>query len=215
METFRTTPADEAAITAAHRTLVLGRQDPLRRRYRRDPREAAIVDGARAGARPGDDPFHSDVDAGSGPGRPWRVGIHRAVGGFHDAPNPGDVLCAALAACLDTTLRILAARLAVPIVSLRVSVTGDVDVRGTLSVDRKVPVGMQRMHCRVDLRPAADVPSEALRRLVAAAEHACVVLQTLRYGVPVELDAECDADARPAGVPAGTGAAPARNEKGG
>lgn len=31
---------------------------------------------------------------------PLQFGIHRAIGGFHDYPNPGDLLNAALAACL-------------------------------------------------------------------------------------------------------------------
>lgn len=36
------------------------------------------------------------------------VGVHRAVGGLHDAPTPGDLLCAALAACQDSTFRMIA-----------------------------------------------------------------------------------------------------------
>jgi uncharacterized OsmC-like protein len=71
------------------------------------------------------------------------LGIHHAVGGYHDAPNPGDLLCAALASCLDSTLRIIAARLGVRLVALEVDVTADVDVRGTLMLDRAVPVGLR------------------------------------------------------------------------
>jgi uncharacterized OsmC-like protein len=116
------------------------------------------------------------------------VGIHRALGGDHDQPNPGDILCAALAGCFDTTFRILAARLGVPLEALAVEVRGEVDARGTLAVDRSVPVGFQRLTCRLRVRPGRGVPPEKLQRLMDATERACVVLQTLRHGVPVQLE---------------------------
>ena len=120
-------------------------------------------------------------------GAPWLVGIHRAVGGYHDLPNPGDILCAALAACFHSTLRIIADRLEIPIADLEVTTRAEVDVRGTLLVDRNVPVGFQQIKCQVRLQPAANVsPPEKVKMLQAAAEHSCVVLQTLRNGVPVQ-----------------------------
>jgi uncharacterized OsmC-like protein len=164
---------------------VLERQEPLRKRYRTAPGEAWIEDRARTEDGAAQDPFHGTLVAGEGQER-WRVGIHRAVGGFHDLPNPGDVLCGALAACYDTTLRMVAERLGIPIEDMAVQVTAEVDVRGTLAVDREVPVGFQRMTCHLRLRAGPGVPAEALVRLTAAAERACVVLQTLRHGVPVD-----------------------------
>jgi uncharacterized OsmC-like protein len=166
---------------------VLERQEPLRKRYRDAPREAWITDGARTLHDAAHDPFHAAVVAGEGDER-WPIGIHRAVGGFHDLPNPGDVLCAALAGCLDTTLRILAERMRVPLEDVGVQVTGEIDVRGTLAVDAAVPVGMQHMTCRLRVAPGAHVHPEAIARLAAAAERACVVLQTLRQGVRVDLE---------------------------
>jgi uncharacterized OsmC-like protein len=131
-------------------------------------------------------PFHSTVVAGDGQGGPWRAGIHRAVGGYHDLPNPGDMLCAALATCFHSTLRIIADRLEISIASLEVKTQAEVDVRGTLLVDRSVPVGFQNIRCQVRLAPGADVPPEKMKMLQAAVEHSCVVLQTLRNGVPVQ-----------------------------
>lgn len=168
------------------RERVLERQEPLRERYRAAPSEAWISDRARTEGGVEQDPFHGTVRAGEG-SEAWGVGIHRAVGGFHDRPNPGDVLCAALASCYDTTLRMIAERLRLPIEGLSVEVKGEVDVRGTLAVDRSVPVGFQRLTCRLRVRPGPGVSPEELARLAAAAERACVVLQTLRRGVPVQL----------------------------
>lgn len=70
--------------------------------------------------------------------------------------------------------------------SLEVSVRAEVDVRGTLLVDRNVPVGFQKIRCQVHLEPGANVPPEKMKMLQAAVEHSCVVLQTLRNGVAVE-----------------------------
>ena len=162
------------------------RQDPLRERYRTAPDEARIIDSAKTIMSGSDGPFHGEVVAGEGQGGSWRVGIHRAVGGYHDLPNPGDILCAALASCFHSTLRIIADRLEIPIVSLEVDTHAEVDVRGTLLVDRNVPVGFQKITCRVRLDPGANVPPEKVKMLQAAVEHSCVVLQTLRNGVPVQ-----------------------------
>ncbi|HKI83059.1 MAG TPA: OsmC family protein, partial [Candidatus Krumholzibacteria bacterium] len=128
-----------------NRDLVVGRQDPLRRRYKTVPGEAWIEDRAETVGGAALDPFHGLVIPGSAEEGAWEVGIHRAVGGFHDQPNPGDILCAALSSCMDTTLRMLASRLRVPIVELAVRVTGDVDVRGTLAVSQEIAVGFQQL----------------------------------------------------------------------
>lgn len=166
--------------------IVKQRQDPLRERYRTAPDEARITDSARTVMNGSEDPFHGTVVAGEEQAGPWRVGIHRAIGGYHDLPNPGDILCTALSSCLHSTLRIIADRLEIPIVGLEVSTRAELDARGTLLVDRNVPVGFQQIKCQVRLKPAANVPPEKVKMLQAAAEHSCVVLQTLRNGVPVQ-----------------------------
>lgn len=163
------------------------RQDPLRERYRTEPNGALITDRARAIKGTETDPFHGFFAPGSQDyGIVWPFGIHGAVGGFHDGPNPGDLLCAALATCLDSTLRILADRMGVRLTSLEVDVKGEIDVRGTLAVAREVPVRMQSMHCDVNLSTAEGTDPQLVKRLLAAAERSCVNLQTLRHGVPVE-----------------------------
>jgi uncharacterized OsmC-like protein len=174
-------------MTEQKTSSVRDRQDPLRERYENAPDEAAITDRARTTGGTDTDAFHGHVVPGSEDhGVTWDFGIHRAVGGHHDAPNPGDVLCAALGVCLDSTIRMIAERLGVTLTSLEVDVTADVDVRGTLLVDRSVPVGFQGMQCHVDIDAADGTDPKLMKKLLAAAEHSCVVLQTLRSGVPVE-----------------------------
>lgn len=167
-------------------SIVRLRQDQLCERYRSDANDARIKDRATAVHDRADDPFHGVVMPGEGHDATWRFGIHRAVGGDHDLPNPGDILCAALAACLDSTLRMIADRLGIRIDALEIAASAEADVRGTLIVDRAVPVGFQRMQCSIRLQTDGGTDPVKLQKLRAAAEHSCVVMQTLRAGVQVD-----------------------------
>jgi uncharacterized OsmC-like protein len=60
---------------------------------------------------------------------------------------------------------------------------GDLDVRGTLGVEREVRVGFRSIRLRFELD--TDAPSAQIDRLLALTERYCVVLQTLR--VPAEV----------------------------
>ena len=54
---------------------------------------------------------------------------------------------------------------------------GDLDWRGTLSVDRNVPVGFTDIRIRFELQ--TDATDEQLDKLIELTERYCVVLQTL------------------------------------
>lgn len=103
----------------------------------------------------------------------------------HDAPNPGDMLCGALAACMDSTIRMVADHLGVTLTSLEVKVAAEVDVRGFLAVDRKVLVGFQKMECLVNFKTAEGTDPKLENMLKAASEYSCVNMNTLRSGVPI------------------------------
>jgi len=161
-------------------------QAPLRAQYKSTPQAAQVVDHARTSGVDAADPFHSTVEPMPGCGATLPVGVHRAIGGKHDAPTPGDILCAALAACQDSSVRMVANILGVELESLAVEVTGDVDVRGTMAVDLQVPVGFQAMRCEVRLRAKDGTDPRLLEKLRVAAERSCVVQQTLRNPPRVE-----------------------------
>jgi uncharacterized OsmC-like protein len=168
-------------------TSVRDRQDPLRTEYRTSPEHALIEDRARARANTRADPFHGNVRFG-GPGRDGELtfGIHKAVGGDHDLPNPGDLLCGALASCLDSTIRMIAGRMSIELLDVDVDVRAQVDVRGTLMVDPDVPVGFQNIECSVGLRMHESVPAEKVTKLTQLAHRCCVVMQTLQSGVSIK-----------------------------
>jgi len=173
--------------------LVVSRQTELQRHYRETPKDALIIERARTSDGARHDPFHGHLEIGGGrpggvPELGWEFGIHAAVGGDHDLPNPGHVLLGALAACMDSTLRMLAERFGIGLEELEVTVDGHIDVRGALMVSNDAPVGFQDIRCHVALRTEEGVPAEAVKRLVAAAERSYIVLQTLRNGVSVTTD---------------------------
>jgi len=162
-------------------------QAPLRTKYRTAPEAALVVDRAQTSGQNASDPYHSVVEPMPGCGETLRVGVHRALGGLHDAPTPGDILCSALAACQDSSVRMVANLLGVELEFVEVTVTGDVDVRGTMMVDRTVPVGFQAMRGNVRFRVKDGTDPRLIDQLKAAAEQSCVVLQTLRVPPRVEM----------------------------
>ncbi len=170
-------------------SLVRDRQAPLRALYKERPREAVTSKSARTSATriSASDPFHGEVEIGRGYGTSLRFGLDRSVGGLHDAPNPGDILCAALAACQDGTIRMIANLVGVDLEELEVEVTGELDVRGALGADPNVRVGFEALGCRVRLRAAPGTKPVAVERLLAAAERFCVNVDTLRSGVAIDL----------------------------
>jgi uncharacterized OsmC-like protein len=166
-------------------SLVAQRQAPLRKTYVKDPERAVTLKWAASAKTPETDALHSLVHIGKGYGISQRTGIDHAIGGDHDLPNPGDFICAALAACEDGTVRMVADLLGIPILDLKVEVTGDVDVRGCLAVDRGAKVGFRTMTCQVHLRVPADIDPGRIALLRKQSEQSCVNLDTLRSGVPV------------------------------
>jgi uncharacterized OsmC-like protein len=161
-------------------------QAPLRAQYKISPETARVIDRAITKGADASDPFHSIVEPMPGAGVPLPVGVHRAFGGLHDAPTSGDILCAALAACQDSAVRMVANFLGIELELLEVEVTAEVDVRGSMAVDRQVPVGFQSMRCNVRLHAKHGTKPEHLKTLRVAAEQSCIVLQTLRTPPPVE-----------------------------
>lgn len=156
-------------------------QKPLKAAYRESPQQARVTDHARTCGGSPADPFHTRVEPMDGSGVVVPIGTHAAVGGPHDAPTPGDMLCAALAACQDSAVRMVANLLGVELTHLEVRVSAVADVRGTMAVDPAVPVGFQSIHCEVNWAAAAGTPPELLHKLQVAAERCCVVQQTLKH----------------------------------
>lgn len=168
------------------------RQRPLQASYKTDPAGAWITDRAttRSNRISPAQPLYGEVTMEGGCPTDLAFGVHTAVGGESDYPVPGELLCAAVASCFDSTIRIIANRLHVELLSLQVTVEAHVDVRGTLLVDRTVPVGFQKIDTVVRIDVASAVEPRKIDVLLKAAEHSCVVIQTLRNGTDISVRRE-------------------------
>ena len=109
----------------------------------------------------------------------------KGFAGTNAGPKPSEVLLAALAACQETTWRLYADALGIPLGCIRVELDGVQDLRGFLAVDQETRAGFQRIAGTVIVdSPAAD---EEINRLKRAVDLHCPVLDDLRTPVPVEL----------------------------
>ena len=110
-------------------------QEPLKQRYREDPGAALVTLEA-------DGSLDAGVACSVNTGRALvRAGLHPATGGDGSLACSGDMLLQALVACAGVTMQAVATSLGMA-VSGSVHAEGDLDFRGTLSVDRDTPVGL-------------------------------------------------------------------------
>ena len=148
-------------------------QKPLKDDYRADPDRARITLSARGGE--GDTPIACSVHIGRAV---YEAEAHAGVGGPGAGACSGDLLLGALAACTQITCQMVASAMGIAVEGIDVAVEGDLDLRGTLGVDRDAPVGFEAIRVRVDVAAPTASAEElaALRKLV---ERYCVVMQTL------------------------------------
>ena len=147
-------------------------QAPLKEQYKTQP-EAALVT-LRARGRLGEG-VTCRVETGRAL---MEAGLHPATGGSGLSACSGDMLLEALAACAGVTMNAVATSIGVDIREGVVQAEGDLDFRGTLGVDKTVPVGFQRIRLHFELDTDAD--PEKLATLIRLTERYCVVFQTLR-----------------------------------
>jgi uncharacterized OsmC-like protein len=148
-------------------------QEPLKEGYRLDPERSRITLTAR-GVN-GEEPIACSVDLGRAL---YEAQAHAGVGGEGTGACSGDLLLGALAACAQITCQMVAASMGLAVNELSVTAEGDLDLRGTLGVDRDAPVGFTeiRLTFSVDAPEATD---EQLASLQRKTERYCVVMQTL------------------------------------
>jgi uncharacterized OsmC-like protein len=149
-------------------------QKPLKERYREDPDASKIT--LHADGASGEDAMSCSVDLGR---MIQGAQAHTGVGGAGTAACSGDLLLGALAACAQLTCQMIAANLGIETERIEAKVEGDLDLRGTLGVDRDVPVGFESIRLKLEV-DAPGAEEETMRSLVEKTERYCTVLQTLR-----------------------------------
>src|SRR5690606_28789674 len=83
---------------------------------------------------------------------------HSGVGGPGTGACSGDLLLGALAACSQITAQMVAEAMGLAVRSIETLVEGDLDLRGTLGVDRDAPVGFTDI--RLTYQVEGDITEE-------------------------------------------------------
>jgi uncharacterized OsmC-like protein len=156
-------------------------QAPLKERYQQDPstavaqlRAEGTVDFVRIGC---------SVELPSNNGTQITAGLHPKVGGDGTQACSGDMLLQALVTCAGTTLAAVATSLGLEISEARIEAIGTMDFRGTLGIDRTVPVGFT--HIDMIFRLKTNTEASLIEKLLQLTERYCVVFQTLAKGVTI------------------------------
>ena len=151
-------------------------QAPLKAKYQENP-EAAVIT-LKASGKLGSEQLVCSVETGKAL---VEAGLHPATGGDGTQACSGDMLLQALVARAGVTLAAVATVLEIDLKGGRVHAEGDLDFRGTLGVDKKVPVGFRDIRLSFDL----DTDGEKIATLMKLTERYCVVYQTLISPPPV------------------------------
>lgn len=156
-------------------------QAPLKQLYQTNPDAAiaelhavGIVDFANLCCR---------VPMAANDGKDIIAGLHPKAGGDGSVACSGDMLLQALVTCAGTTMAAVATAMGLEIRTAQIDASGRMDFRGTLGVDRTVPVGLTRIELRFQID--SSVAAESLDKLIQLTERYCVVMQTLQHSVQI------------------------------
>ena len=148
-------------------------QREIKTEYKQNP-EAAKVTLRAKGSEAAGSAMACNVDIGRAI---FETQAHAGVGGPGTAACSGDLLLAALAGCAQITAQLVAEAMGLSARSIEVKVEGDLDLRGTLGIDRSVPVGFTEVSLALEVD--GDLTDEELASFHRKVERYCVVLQTL------------------------------------
>ena len=176
---------DAQRAVDAQRVPFKDRQRELKNAYREDPGRAKQTTVVHSVTPPDAETGKVRIAIDSEAGVEIDIGAHVSVGGTDDTGCSGDYLLASLAGCFEVTLRLVAAASKITINRLDLRVEGDWDARGTLGIDREVPVGYTAIRITVDLD--AEGPEDRIAKLPELTERYCVVSQTLKTPPSVEI----------------------------
>jgi uncharacterized OsmC-like protein len=147
-------------------------QAPLKQRYRAEPGSALVTSRAEVALDP------QRLSARLAADQPRIAGLHPATGGTGKEACSADLLLESLAACAAVTLLAVATSLGAGLTGGKIIAEGVWDARGTLGIDKSVPVGLRSVELTFELEGSLDEPTR--RRLIETTERYCVILATLR-----------------------------------
>ena len=147
-------------------------QSPIKRQYREDPQAAQVHLHSSGDLNPEKFAYRVATAGGN-----LDAGLHPAAGGDGLGACSGDMLLDALVACAGVTLRAVATSMSITLKRASINAQGDMDFRGTLGVDKQVPIGITDIRLNFDID--ADADEQQIAKLIELTERYCVIYQTL------------------------------------
>jgi uncharacterized OsmC-like protein len=131
--------------------------------------------------------FYADGKPVAPQGRSFSFSVSEpgALGGADTAPNPGEMIAAALCGCLTAGIATNAALFDTALEDIEVAVEVEWDMLGILGLDRSVPSRAKGIHYTVTL---SGDDAEKLRRAKETLDRKSAILKTLQEAVPVTTD---------------------------
>lgn len=99
------------------------------------------------------------------------------LGGKNAGPNPVELLLVALGTCQEIMYSAYASVMGVKLDSVKVSLKGDIDLRGLFGLDENIPAGYTKITFEANIESDAD--EETLKTLIETVEAHCPVMDTL------------------------------------
>ncbi|MDO7869274.1 OsmC family protein [Nocardioides jiangxiensis] len=155
-------------------------QSGVKARYRNDPASASTTISAVGDwSEPG---ITATIEGFAGP---VRAGLHTATGGDGSDACSGDMLMQALLGCAGVTMRSVATAMGIVVRRAELVAESSFDARGTLGLDRSVPVGIGPVTVTAVLDTDAD--EAQLAKLAELTGRYCVVGRSLVQEPTIEI----------------------------
>lgn len=155
-------------------------QAAVKERYRTDPAAALTAVSATGDwSEPG---VTATIDGFAGP---VRAGLHSATGGDGTDACSADMLMQALLGCAGVTMRSVATAMGIDVRRAELVAESTFDARGTLGLDRSVPVEVGPIVVTAVLDTDAD--DATLAKLAELTGRYCVVGRSLRQEPVIEI----------------------------
>lgn len=105
------------------------------------------------------------------------------LGGQNAGPNPVELVLVALGTCQEIMYSAYASVMGVKLDSVKVSLRGDIDLKGLFSLDEHTPAGYKAISFEANIESDAD--EETMRDLIETVEKHCPVMDTLLREIPI------------------------------
>lgn len=106
------------------------------------------------------------------------------LGGLDTAPNPVELLLAALGTCQEIVYSAFAAIQGIPLDEVSVEVKGTLNLKGMFALEQNTPAGFNEISYKTTIKSSAD--EEEIKKLVEAVEAHCPLLDTLKRPINVK-----------------------------